>query len=174
MVLVGILAVAGSGFALSKWINPLPADRLDAQEQQRLESEFTRLRAVRLVKVEKSDEDAVLDTMRLDPAVRQQLKRAIDRSGSGNESSLAWVSLWDFAAQDGDVVSLSSAGYTITVPLENKPAEFAVPVDASRQIQITGLHDGGGGITVGIKSGNSGVSMPVLAEGQSRSIPVEF
>jgi hypothetical protein len=174
LLLIGALAIAGSGFALSNWINPLPADRIDAQEKQRLESEFTRVRSIRIVKVEKSDEDAVLDTMRLDPTTRQKLKRTIAQGASGNETSLVWVSLWDFAAQDGDVVSLSSAGYVVTVPLENKPADFAVPIDASRQIKITGLHDGGGGITLAIRNGTGSISMPVLAEGQSHSIPVEF
>lgn len=174
LLLIGALAVAGSGLAMSKWLNPLPADHVDAQERQRLETEFTRVRSVRLVKVEAADIDAVLDTMRLDPSSRQQLRSAIDRRNLGGETTLAWVSLWDFAAADGDVVSLSSAGYNVSVPLQKAPAEFAVPVDASRQVRITGLHDGGGGITLAVKSGAEAISMPVLAEGQDISIPIAF
>jgi hypothetical protein len=173
MLLVGFLIIAGSGFAMSR-INLLPVDNVDAQEQKKLERDFTQLRSLRLMKVEVSDEDSVLDTMRLEPSTRQRLKLALNRRTAGSETTLARVSLWDFAAEDGDVVSLSSAGYTVTVALLNKAAEFAVPVDATKQIQITGLQDGGGGITVAIRYGSGTITMPVLQEGQSLSIPVEF
>ena len=173
MLIAGALVIAGSGFAMSR-LKPLPVDDVSAQDQKKLEREFIQLRNVRLVKVEASDEDAVLDTMRLDPSTRQRLKQILERRTPGSQTSLAKVSLWDFAAEDGDVVSLSSAGYTVTVPLFNKPVEFAVPVDAIRQIQITGLQDGGGGITIAVRHGNGTITMPVLQEGQSLSIPVEF
>lgn len=172
MFLIAAFAIAASGFTLTNWMSPLPTDKIDAQQKQQLEKEFARLGSISLVRVAKADEDAVLDTMKLDPSTLQQLKRSIAQGTTGNETSLAWISLWDFAAQDGDVVTISSAGYSISVLLENKTADFAVPVDASRQIKITGLQDGGGGITLAIKNGKGSVSMPVLGVGQSYSIPV--
>jgi len=85
---------------------------------------------------------------------------------------LVWFTLWDTHAQDGDVVQIRSGGYQREVTLMNKPTRFAVPVPSSGVLNIIGIRDGGGGITVGAMSGESPVALPLMSEGQVLGIPV--
>jgi hypothetical protein len=87
---------------------------------------------------------------------------------------LAWISLWDTDAQDGDTVRLDSQGYSRTIILKNQPMTFAVPVPASGVITVTGVTDGdGGGITVGLASGASKAVFPIMSTGQVLGLKVK-
>ncbi len=85
---------------------------------------------------------------------------------------LAWLTLWDHRDEDGDIVRVVSEGYARSVPILHVPVTLAVPVPASGVINIVGVHDGFGGITVGIKSGATPVLLPVLSVGQVVGVPV--
>jgi hypothetical protein len=88
---------------------------------------------------------------------------------------LAWVTLWDTDAEDGDVVRLDSQGYSRTVTLMKKPVTFAVPVPRDGVIRVTGIRDGeGGGITVGFASGASSAVFPIMSVGQTLGLKVLF
>jgi hypothetical protein len=88
---------------------------------------------------------------------------------------LAWVTLWDTDAEDGDVVRLDSQGYSRTITLTKQPVTFAVPVPADGLIQVTGIRDGeGGGITVGLASGASKAVFPIMSVGQTLGLKVTF
>lgn len=174
-MLIALLLIAGTGYGMTTWWNPLPMDHVTDKEKTELVSRFTHLRSVTIEQIKDQDVDTVLDSMRLDPSSRQALKSSLEKDPVGSPATvLAEIVLWDFAAQDGDVVRVSSAGYEVDVPLLKSPATIAVPVDASRSIQLTGVRDGGGGITVGVQSGPENVSLPVLTEGQAFRLPVAF
>jgi hypothetical protein len=79
---------------------------------------------------------------------------------------LAWITLWDTDTEDADTVRLTSSGYSRVVTLNNHPITFAVPIPATGIINLTGVHDGGGGITVGVTSGSTPVALPLMSEGQ--------
>jgi hypothetical protein len=82
-------------------------------------------------------------------------------------SRLVWITLWDTDAEDGDVVNISSQGYSRTIRLTKKGDTFAVPIGGNGIIQVTGISDGdGGGITVGLASGNVKAIFPIMSEGQ--------
>jgi hypothetical protein len=85
---------------------------------------------------------------------------------------LVWLTLWDTHAQDGDIVLVQSGGYQQEVTLLNKPVRVAVPVPPSGVINIVGVHDGGGGITIGAMSGDAPVALPIMSEGQTMGVPV--
>lgn len=175
ILLGALLLVAGAGYGLTTWWNPLPTDRITAKEKAELVTQFTHLRAIEAEQVKAEDVDTALDSMRLDPSSRQALKQTIAISPTGSASTaLVNIVLWDFAAPDGDVVRISSAGYEIEVPLVNAPTTIAVPTDGSHSIKLAGVHDGGGGITVGIQSGAGKVFLPVLGEGEVLTLPVSF
>jgi hypothetical protein len=91
-----------------------------------------------------------------------------------DNTGLVWLSLWDFADPDGDIVHVSSAGYEMDIPLKKIQDKIAIPIDAAKTIKITGIHDGGGGITLGVNSGSTPVAMPILKEGQILALPVSF
>ena len=88
------------------------------------------------------------------------------------ELPLAWLTLWDHRDEDGDIVRVVSEGYMRTVPILNAPVTLAVPVPASGVVNIIGIHDGTGGITVGIRSGVTPVLLPVLSVGQAVGVPI--
>lgn len=88
------------------------------------------------------------------------------------ELPLAWLTLWDHRDEDGDIVRVVSEGYSRTVPILNTPVTLAVPVPASGVVNVIGIHDGVGGITVGIQSGATPVLLPVLSVGQVVGVPI--
>lgn len=95
-------------------------------------------------------------------------------SGAARKSALplAWVTLWDTDVQDGDVVRITSDGYSRDVTIARTPVTFAVPIPRSGVINVTGIFDGGGGITVGMTSKGSPVALPVMSVGQVLGVPV--
>ena len=67
-----------------------------------------------------------------------------------------------------DVVRLQSQGYSRVVILTRQPMTFAIPAAASGVVNIAGMRDGeGGGITVGVASGASRVTLPIMSVGQT-------
>lgn len=87
---------------------------------------------------------------------------------------LAWITLWDTDAEDGDAVRIDSHGYSRTVVLTKQPITFAIPVPITGNVNITGIRDGeGGGITVGLASGTSKVVFPIMSVGQVLGLKVK-
>lgn len=86
--------------------------------------------------------------------------------------ALAWLTLWDSDQIDGDVVRVASDGYVRELTLARESVSFAIPVPRSGVVNLSGVRDGGGGITVGVMSGSSPVLLPILSEGQVLGIPV--
>lgn len=88
---------------------------------------------------------------------------------------LAWLTVWDTDAEDGDAVRIDSGGYSRTITLTKAPLTFAVPVPVDSVIRITGIRDGeGGGITVGLASGGSRAIFPIMSVGQTLGLNVKF
>jgi hypothetical protein len=111
---------------------------------------------------------AVMPAPRLSP----QKPTAMSGQDGNVRLPLAWLTLWDYVDEDGDIVRVVSSGYTRLVPILHKPVTLAVPMPPSGVVNIVGVHDGYGGITVGISSGALPVALPVLAEGQVIGVPV--
>ena len=88
------------------------------------------------------------------------------------ERPLAWMSIWDTDAQDGDEVRVESAGFSIVVPLTSTPYTFAIPIPQKGTVDIIGVRDGGGGITAGAMSGARHIALPRMIVGQVLSVPV--
>jgi len=59
--------------------------------------------------------------------------------------------IWDFAAEDGDVVTIKADGVLIAenIQIMHKPFVFNVPVPS--KVEVIGVKDGGGGITYAVK-----------------------
>ncbi|MBI5785325.1 MAG: hypothetical protein HZA64_07710 [Rhodocyclales bacterium] len=178
-ILFGAALVVGAGYGLTAWLDPLPVDHVTEKQKSELLTEFTKLKGISIAQVAGGDMERAMDSMRLDPAARQALTRRLEVTKPSppdqpevRETILAELTLWDFAAQDGDIVRVSSAGYEIEVSLLSQPTTVPIPVDGSRVIKIQGARDGGGGITLGIQNGTQPISLPVLKPGQVLNLPV--
>ncbi len=89
-----------------------------------------------------------------------------------HEARVVEFYLWDDQYEDGDVVEVRSAGFSQTVPLVTARRRIIVPVFQGQPVTLTGVTDGGGGITVAVEVGGAPVPLPVLAPGGSVTLPV--
>lgn len=170
-----VLAVTAGGYAMTSLWGPAQSDTVTSAQKAELVNQFTRIRSISIEQVKTDDLEQVLDGMRLDPVSRRALKQTLEKPATPTENiALAKIVLWDSMEQDGDIVRVASAGYSVDVPLLKQQTMVMIPVDGSRLVQLTGVTDGGGGITVGIQNGDGQVSLPVLSGGQVLSLPVSF
>lgn len=177
-------AVAAGIYATSDGLFQQGDDVSPADTQARLEA-FRALGALNLSEVAPGDTDRALRTMQLDPAALQSLKAQLQPDASPvsdpaaqakrQRVRLVWITLWDTDVEDGDVVRIDSEGYSRTVRLTKKGDTFAVPVPADGVIKVTGVKDGdGGGITVGLASGEQRAIFPIMSEGQELGLKVRM
>jgi len=170
-------------------------DRVSEQQAKDRQHGFLALGPIQLKRVAAVEMREALGSMKLTPAEESQLTKQLlplqvhkkfDAESSPTSIplqlaqeglkgiQLAWITLWDTDALDSDIVRLDSEGYSCTVTLSKSPTTLAVPIPQSGVINITGIKDGGGGITVGVTSGARPVSLPLMSEGQVIGIPVSI
>ena len=83
------------------------------------------------------------------------------------------VVLWDNFQEDGDVIQLSTDTYSVTVPILHEAKVYHIPMPfGSTHVKITGVHDGGGGVTAASTVNGQGLDFPPLKVGESRYIQV--
>lgn len=168
------LAIVAGGALLTAWW-PGNSDHVSQATQAELLTSFATMAPLKLERVAPQDVEQALDSMHLDAPQRAQLRAAITPAAQGNgadQTGLAWIEVWDFAQEDGDIVHLSSAGFNIDCNLLHAHQRIAIPVDASKRVAITGKLDGGGGITLGVQAAGGPVMLPVLAPGQTLQLPI--
>jgi hypothetical protein len=109
---------------------------------------------------------SVLAQLDLPEADKARLKEKL----ADGSVRLAAVTLWDNHAEDGDVVDLAAAGFSQRLTILHKPKIFFLPLQPGGSVLITGVRDGGGGITLGVSTILGPVPLPPLAVGQSVEI----
>lgn len=164
--------ILGVGGIMTAFWDPTPSDNVTETTKTRLVNEFPSTLPVKLTAVAPHETGAAMDSMALDPSQRNSLMQTLNTAASKN--SLGWIEVWDFASQDGDIVHISSAGFELDYPILNTPARIAIPIDATAIVRISGVRDGGGGITLGIKNGISAISLPVIQPGETLTVPITF
>ena len=102
------------------------------------------------------------------PGRVQAIKAEVERG----TMELVSFTLWDNVAEDGDIVDLETPDLTVRVPLRHARATIPLVRPASGVVNIRGVHDGGGGITMGIEANGTPVLLPPLQPGQVLGIPV--
>ncbi len=163
-------------------------DNISERERSQIVENMRTMSPIPVTPIAEKDVADALATMPLDKEGEAKLKESLRNSSSKGSAKatpdqptlmladeatqLVSIDFWDFASQDGDVVSVSSAGYTVTVNLMKAPSSVAIPIDASRQVVLTGLVDGGGGITLGVSTGHP--TQVVIAPGINFQLPVSF
>ncbi|MDX2288902.1 MAG: hypothetical protein NW217_08800 [Hyphomicrobiaceae bacterium] len=82
------------------------------------------------------------------------------------------VTIWDTVHQDGDRVRISSAGFSQDVTILHKPRMFFVPYLPGAAVRIEATFDGGGGVTLGVRTAIGDVPLPYLSVGQVLELPL--
>lgn len=163
------LLIAFGGWGLSHWDSRavLPASSADNLSQDMREARahhFLTQTPFNVRYLADSEVDSRIAQLPISPEEKAQL------AAHKGEMRLAELVVWDDVDPDGDVVNIHSAGYTETVTLQKTPQTLYFPVKDGIPVTITGMRDGGGGITLGFTGSGQPVSLPVLAEGQSLDI----
>lgn len=169
---LGILTAAVIGFG--GWALMPPGspdlDNLTNDEKIQIQKEYEAVSSFSVEKISDPKEmQQAIASMELEP--EQQL--VLENSVKNGDIKMAWIQAWDNYAEDGDVLKFESQNYKITTTLMNKPVVFALPLaPGMNYVKVTGIHDGGGGITASVMTSSGATSVPVIDEGMSYTLPI--
>jgi hypothetical protein len=91
---------------------------------------------------------------------------------NSGKTRIGWITVSDSVFEDGDWVTLSSAGFEQAVRLYHKPTTIAVPYTPGVPVTVTGRVDGDGkGITVAVFVGASSFPLAPMQVGTSVQVP---
>ncbi|MEJ0070080.1 MAG: hypothetical protein WDO24_16690 [Pseudomonadota bacterium] len=167
-VLAALGGVQATGGSLSRMV-AAGSDHIGNDQLIARAAAFATMRPVKLKPVPAPEVGTALDKMALPPQQRQLLASDLQT----DRVRLAVIELFDSDAEDGDAVTISSLGFSLSATLTKAPLVVSVPIGSSGTISLTGLVDGGGGgVTVGMITPSGPVPLPVLSPGQTISVPV--
>ena len=95
----------------------------------------------------------------------------------GGEFGLFRLQLVDNEAMDGDIVEISVDGVPVgRFMLTHGGAVLDVPLKPGKRqvVRITGVHDGGGGITLGVRSSLGHATTRVMVPGDFEEWTVDY
>lgn len=155
------------------------ADNLTKAEQDARAQQFAAVPRYALRRLDASEARSVIQNLPLPDDQKAALAANIAPTAPADPAQPAWdkggqqmveLVLWDNVAEDGDVVQVSSLGYSQTITITHAPQTVYFPAQYDVPVTITGIHDGGGGITLGFTGSGQPVSLPVMREGQVISL----
>jgi hypothetical protein len=98
-------------------------------------------------------------------------KNNVSKAVQSGATRLAWLALSDSGAEDGDVVTISGAGFSQTVSLLKKQTRLAVPYIPGTPIKVFATKDGSSpGVTVAVYVGESVFRLKTMKEGETIEI----
>jgi hypothetical protein len=165
-----LIGVAAFGFVGSA-VPAIKGDKVSGGDIAKLTADFSRAKGS-LIPFDNSHEaqrDNLMGALRLPAAQAAQLVALVE----SGERSLGWLTLWDNFDQDGDVVSVTAAGFSQTVPLMHAPTRIVIAYIPGQPVYVTGERDGGGGITVAVELSTGPLPLPPLAVGQTVALPIQ-
>lgn len=145
----------------------------DQENQSRIAAHQTLLASsgLPLTLVGADDVDAAIAS--LPDTVRQETREELRQKVNEGRLQLAWVTLWDTHVEDGDILRFqSSASIPIDVMALNAKTTLAIPYPADGNVVVTGVKDGGGGITIALESGATTIAWPTMQPGDQLNLPV--
>lgn len=165
------VAVAVVAVAVAATVFPATDDLTPAQDQARVDAYQAAIPLpLPLVNLaDPAERQAALRSLGLAPAETRTLEHNLQAA----TERLVWLTVFDDCREDGDIVEIRSLRYRREVPIVHAPARMAIPVSAHEQaILLTGVYDGGGGITVAVRIEGRTVPLPRIRPGQTLSIPI--
>jgi hypothetical protein len=165
LVGLGVFGFAGSEEGIK-------GDRISNSQAAKLADGFGRAHGS-LLPVDLStgpQRDRLAQSLPMSSAEAERLLALVERG----ERMLGWLTLWDNFDEDGDIASVTAAGFTQTVALMHAPKRILVPYVPGQPVLITGERDGmGGGITLAIELSTGPLPLPPLAVGQTIALPIQ-
>lgn len=185
--LLGITLVGG--YVLTNMFPVIPTDSVSQQETAQRLADFSSMNSLQVLPVAKENEQEALGRLGLQAKDQEQMRQTLQESNKQAEPSgllssatiqrsietlrLVELALWDTHSEDGDIVHVSSEGYERDVTLKKIQTTITLPCRDMSRVKITGVRDGGGGITLGVKAQQS-VLMPIMRPRQSIELPISF
>lgn len=154
----------GSFFVKSYFIG----DHVSENEKKQWEINFASSQPLKLPVISRQEQDGAIAEMPISPEQKTELKKQLDYG----RVRLVWLSFQDVASEDGDQVRVDSGKFSRVVTLMHNVEKVAIPEPPAGVVNVYGLHDGGGGITIAITSNGSPVNLPYMNEGQTVGVPV--
>jgi hypothetical protein len=167
---VGITTTTGVGEPFGGTVFLASDDQVtDKQWKERAEA-FQKFKAagpVQLDRAPRGDADGYIGKTISDPQARAALAADVDKGAT----DMVAIGFFDDCAEDGDVVTVSSGPVKVMVPLTHTVQYVLVPVPKgqSATVDIGGVQDGTGGITLGMVTPVGTVHMPAMLPGQHTS-----
>lgn len=170
LVAVALSAVvAGGAWLFGAFAGNDPFD--PAKEPARL-AEYESGQSLRLEPVNLADRrewEEALKSLNVTPAEAEQLQKDL----KAQSTRLVWLDVFDDVDEDGDIVAIKTSAFSKEIPIFHVPHRVAVPVAlGEREILLTGVRDGRGGITVAVRANGRIVPLPRLRPGQPVGIPI--
>ena len=167
-VAVALTAIIATGAVL---FLPTEESLTPAEEAARVTA-FEAAQPMRLEPVNLADpaeREEALTVMNLKPEER----KALENNLLAQAERLVWLDVFDDCQEDGDIVNIKSTSFHQDVAIFHVPRRLAVTLAPSEKaIALTGIRDGGGGITVSVRVQGRIVPLPRLSPGQTMMIPV--
>ena len=167
-VAIALTAIVATGAVL---LIPTEESLTPAEEAARITA-FEAAQPIRLKPVNLADpaeREEALTVMNLKPEER----KALENNLSTQAERLVWLDVFDDCQEDGDIVNIKSTSFHQDVAIFHVPRRLAVTLAPSEKaIALTGIRDGGGGITVSVRVQGRIVPLPRLSPGQTMMIPV--
>lgn len=167
-VAVALTAIIATGAVL---LMPTEESLTPAEEAARITA-FEAAQPMRLEPVNLADPaewEEALTVMNLKPEER----KALENNLLAKAERLVWLDVFDDCQEDGDIVHVKSSSFQQQVAIFHAPRRLAVSLALSEKtIALTGIRDGGGGITVSVRVQGRMVPLPRLSPGQTMMIPV--
>jgi hypothetical protein len=160
----------GGGHGVLPSMSDSSGDKVSLEQRAEIDGKFSAYTA-KLVPVKLSDQKQMQDFLS-SPYLQAEAKKQILAEVARRDKKVAIVSLWDNFDEDGDVVSVTAGGITLTVPISHAPTQVYIPYKDGEPLVITGLRDGGGGITAAIETSSGSVPLPIMVIGQKIILPL--
>lgn len=167
-LLAAIILAAGAYFSLGG------GDSVSEQETQtRLSNyqSFVATSSLPLKFVNVQEMDQAFESM--PESVSTEQKEELRIQVNTGQVKLAWITLWDTHSEDGDILRFESASsFPIEVMALNQKTTIAIPYPANGEVMVTGVRDGGGGITIALESGATQIAWPTMQVNDQFKLPV--
>lgn len=164
-ILAAIIAFGGGSWWLS---GSASKDDLSTSEITQRQQSFEQAGSFQLEEVAPAELFKAYSAMNL----KANEIKALEADIKHGTVKLAWITVWDNQAVDGDIINIQAGGFSSQISLTHEKQRMAIPINQG-EVTITGIADGSGGITLGFYTTNGTVSLPVIAPGQTVVLPIK-